>query len=289
MGFWQVLQYVLIRDKQYGFLSTNRVFQIILTQLLFIAFGYINPEPVMLFIAQVGGTIAAIISITLKTMYVWKNFNLREIQIKFKEFIKFPLINTPTVFINTFSTQLPIFMLSKFFSTDVIGLFMIASRLVNAPFRILGKSVSQVYMQNASDAWSLDRNKLIFVYNSAVKKLSLIALLPFIVLLFFSPLIVDLMLEDKWADAALFMQILSFIVIAQFIISPVSTTFSIIDKQEAAFILTFFSLAVRIGLMYLYKEDPFQMIAVYVVTGCLFYLTYHLLTIHLIKKVTSNE
>jgi len=273
MGLWQIVQYILIRDKKFSRLSVLRVVQALLIQLSALALGLIwGRNATFLIIAQICGFVAV-------CFFGLKGFSIKNISGRFNDlgrvywqYRKFAFINTPSVFVNTFAMQLPVFMFSAFFNEAVVGLYMMANKFAATPFRMVSRSVSQVYIKSASDAYSKGAEKLHSFFVSSIKKLGKAGLLPSIGILLFAPLGVDILLEAEWSQSALYMQILTFFLLVQFIASPISQTFSVIDKQELLFILTLVSLAVRFGAMYLFQDNVILMLSAFSVTAGGYYL-----------------
>ncbi|MFZ0390089.1 MAG: oligosaccharide flippase family protein [Calditrichia bacterium] len=284
-GLWQSVQYILIRKKEFGILSRNKVYQSSVTQGGAVALGVFSPSFLGLYISQMAGYLVAAILILKRKRIVWKEIryeNLKKFAVKHK---KFPLINTFMVFLNTLSLQLPVFMFSRYFNAEVVGLYMIANRVVNAPVSLLGKSVSQVYFQAASEACNLGGNKLLKIYKKTVKQLAGIGIIPVIVILFGAPVLVRLFLGEEWEEAGTYMQIIIIWVYFQFINMPISSTYSVMNRQEVGFYLILISLVVRFLAMFLFNSNPIEMLLAVSISAAAFYATYNLSIYYFIKRL----
>ena len=52
---------------------------------------------------------------------------------------KFPMVNTPGVFVNNLAHEMPVFLLARFFDADVVGFYMLTDRLLNQPTALIGQ------------------------------------------------------------------------------------------------------------------------------------------------------
>ncbi len=285
MGLMQVMQYVLVRNKKFGELARNKVIQILVTQTIAISFGFLYPSFVTLLVAQLLGFFTAAFLVLIRGYFDIKGFNIKELLHFAIEYKKFPLINTSLVFLNTLSLQLPVFMFKKYFSSEIVGLYMVANRLVNIPLNLLGRSVSQVYLQSASEAYHEGGAKLMKIYKNTVKKLAIIAVPPVIIILIAAPPLVEIFLGKEWREAGVFMQIITFWVYFQFINMPISSSFTIINRQEIGFYLVAFSLAFRFLAMFIFRATPYQMLTALSISAGLFYIIYNLSIYYFIKRL----
>ncbi len=285
MGLMQALQYVLVRSKKFGELARNKVIQIATTQIIAISLGFFYPSFVSLLTAQLIGFFTAAFLILRKGYIEYSDFNLRDLLRYAFEYKKFPLINTSMVFLNTLSLQLPVFMFKKYFSSDVVGLYMVANRLINIPLNLIGRSVSQVYFQSATEAYHEGKNKLLKIYKTTVKRLAIIAIIPLFIVLTLAPPLVGFLLGKDWTEAGVFMQIITFWVYFQFINMPISSTFTIINRQEVGFILIIFSLIIRFTAMYVFRTSSHQMLFALSLSAGIFYIIYNLSIYIFIKRL----
>ena len=64
-----------------------------------------------------------------------------------------------------------------------------------------------------------------------------------------------------------------------------STTFSVINRQEVGLVLTLLSLVVRFAAMYVYRESPYGLLIALSVASALFYLFYNVSIYYFIKSL----
>ena len=208
-GFFEIIKYGLLRKKLFNEFSKVRLYQVLFTQLLMITFGYLSPTLLSLFFAFVfGQIISSALFIKKSIISIKKNQNIKILEIA-QRFKKFPTFNTPMVFSNTLSNELPVFFLATYFSSEQLGYYMLANRLIIIPMNLIGTAINKVYFQKASEYFNNDKKLILPLYINTTKKLIAFGLIPLTVLLLLSPTIVSFVFGNEWADAGIMMQILS--------------------------------------------------------------------------------
>ncbi len=283
-GLWQAMQYILVRRKHFGVLAGNKVVQLVATNVLAVGLGLFWQKTIVLLAAQLIGYGVASLFI-LRVANFGRHIEAREIARLAWKYKKFPFVNTGMVFLNTLSLQLPVFMLSRYFGTEIVALYSMANRIVNVPLFLVGRSVQQVYFQSASEAMHRGRQALLDVYKSTVKRLALFAVAPLGVLLVFGPQIAKVYFGPNYTEAGVYMQIVTFWMFFQFINSPISSTFTIMNKQEVGFVLIVSSLFLRFFAMALFSGSARQMLIALSVAAGLFYLAYNISIYFFIKRI----
>ena len=180
-------------------------------------------------------------------------------------------------------------MMAVYFDEATIGLYSLAMRLLVVPLNLLGTSVSRVYFQAASEAYNESPGKLLALYKETVGKLSLIGLAPVVVILVAAPTLVALIFGENWREAGVYMQLLSVALYFRFVNSPISTTFSIIDKQEMALFLTGGSVVIRYLAMYLNSHSPLALITALSVATAIFYAAYNFTIYYFVRKLADGD
>jgi len=288
-GLVEIFRYAMIARKQFKHQSISVISQASTTQGGALALGYLSPSFFGLFISYVGGQLVFILLYLFKNGLPTKSINGQEIKSVAREYKKFPLLNTFSVFLNRLSLQLPVFMFSAYFASEIVGNYSLAFKSITLPLTFLSYAVSQVYIKDASIAYENSSLKLLKLYKSIVSKLSLIGLIPVAVILLFAHELVDIIFDEKYAEAATFMQIIIFWSYFQFINGSVATTISIINKQEFGLYLIIFSVVLRFIAMYIFRSDYMHMLYALSISAALFYFLYNLTIYLLIKRENREE
>jgi len=288
-GLFEVIKYGLMRKKLFTEFSLGRLYQVISTQLSMIIIGLINPNIFSLFFSYILGFIIAsslflkksLISIKIKSVD-----SLTKIASKYK---KFPIFNSLMVFLNTLSNELPVFFLAQFFSADKLGFYMLANRLCVIPMNFIGTAIGKVYFQKASEIYNNNPEKLFSIYTETTKRLIFLGTIPFIGIIIFSPILVEIIFGEDWRVSGLIMQIISIGLFLKFVTSPIGTTFTVLDKQEIAFYLTLVSLIFRFLFMFYFRHSLVSLLWALTVSTSIYYMLYHFFTFMILRKISNNN
>lgn len=283
-GLQEIIKYSLLRKKNFNDFALIRVYQIITTQFTAIGVGWLYADFFSLFFSYIFGFFISIILFIKKSIIeidLQIHHSIKGLSIKYK---KFPFINSPMVFLNTMSNELPVFFIAKYFSMEMVGFYMLAYRLSIIPMNLVGSSVTKVFFQQASETYNQNPEKLLGLYIGTVKKLLFIGFIPFLIIMLFIPFFIDIIFGVEWEFSGKIMQILAFGMLFKFSTSPISTTFTILNKQEIALILIIFSLLIKFSCMIIFHHEIEILLWSLSISTALFYLSYNFFAIYIIKK-----
>jgi len=288
-GLFEIIKYGLLRKKMFSEFSLARLYQVLSAQSLMIIFGWIKPTILSLFSAFITGLVFASALYIKKSIIRIKatlTISIIKVAVRFK---KFPLFNSPMVFANTLSNELPVFFLAKYYSTEILGYYMLANRLLIIPMTLIGTAINKVYFQKASETFNRNKTKVLPLYIKTTKRLIALGLLPFIVIIVLSPAIIEIIFGKEWADSGLIMQIMAIGIFFKFTTSPIGTTFTVINKQEIAFYLTLFSLFLRFGVMLYFHESLTSLLWAITLSTTIYYVIYHFFIYRLLSKISKDN
>jgi O-antigen/teichoic acid export membrane protein len=281
IGFSNALNNLLNRHKQYKKLAFNRVSVALLTASASLAFGFAGFGSTGLILAIVIGQCFAL---CLLSIWTWNDLreglkkfsfsNLKEVAITYR---KFPLFSLPSDAANSMSQQLPIFLLTKFFGSNVVGHFSFSQKILGMPLNLISQSISDVFKQRASADYNKFGNcNQIFIKTS--KLLSAMSIVPLIAICIFAPIIFRVIFGEAWEQAGQYTRYLAPLYIFRFIVSPLSYIFYIANRQDADLIGQIGLLFVSIGSMFFgfYLKNPDIAIVTFSCGYVLIYIFYFL-------------
>ncbi|WP_151943800.1 lipopolysaccharide biosynthesis protein [Aliarcobacter butzleri] len=233
-----ILYYYNNRNKNYRSLSSNQILQSSTQGFTNIIFGFITSLKSGLILGTFLGNVSSFFYLIFKTKKYFKDFSFNKyrLYILSKKYIKFPKFMIVSGFLENLSAQLPVFMISSFFGSYILGLFSLSQRIVKVPLGIIGSSIGNVFRQEA--AKHLNENgtcRKLFV--NTLKKLLIISTIPFILFYFIAPELFGFVFGKEWYKAGEYAQILTILFYFQFITSPLSNMFMIAQKQQYDLIL----------------------------------------------------
>ncbi|MDD3828333.1 MAG: oligosaccharide flippase family protein [Anaerolineae bacterium] len=230
------LNYWSSRSRRFGRLSRTRVISSTVTTATEIGAGFAGyVTGGSLIGARVAGSIISTSVLAIQTFrddgrLLLRSVRWRSVLAGLKQHYKFPLYTTWSSLLNTVSSQLPAFLLSAFFSSAVVGYYALGYRLLGLPMSLFGGSVSQVFFQRAAEARV--QGRLAVLVEGAFRRLVMFGTFPILLLTIIGRDLFVVVFGERWAEAGVYTQILSTWVFFQLMSGPLSTLFSVLQRQE---------------------------------------------------------
>lgn len=145
---------------------------------------------------------------------------------------QFPAFNALGAVMNALSWQLPALVLGFYFGADVVGYYALGFRVLALPMSLVGLALGQVFYQRAASARRTgDLDGLVRSVYSALVNLGVA---PFVILALAGEDVFAFAFGQQWAEAGVYVQILSIWTLVWFISSPLSTLYAVLDRQGAS-------------------------------------------------------
>jgi O-antigen/teichoic acid export membrane protein len=276
-GVYQILNYWSSRKKQFRRLAIRQITQSISSSSVKLGVGLIKPSPGGLIAGNIIGQISAT---SVLCFLIWrdekeqirfiKKERIKQLAVEFKNF---PIFNVPQAFLDSFSANSIIFIISSFFTATILGLYSFATSMVTFPMRILGNSITQVFFQKASEIHSNNHNLWPDI-KKLIIRLALTGLPVFILILLFAPEIFSIVFGSKWHEAGVYAKILTPYLFATFIGAPISSIPMILNKQKQFFRISLIGNVglpfLLFGLIKIFSDLKFSLIC-WSIAGIVFY------------------
>jgi len=251
VGLYQIYNYLLIREKNFKRLSTNKIIVSTTNVSTQLGYGFIISNGFGLLFGNIISYIVSIYFI-IKSQVVNKYFHFRNNSIKevAKEYQNFPKYDVPSVLVNVVANQLPLLALGKFFGLGVVGFYSLMYKVLMMPISLLSGTVLDVFKQRATEDYNKYGNCK-DIYIKTFKSLVLLGIVPFTILGIFAPEIFAFVFGEKWKVAGEFAQIMTPMFFLKFIVNPLSYTFFITQKQKLNLIGQFILLILTMISIYI--------------------------------------
>jgi len=245
-GLFNVLSYYNSRNKRYkdlAFANIAKSFFLVILQLGYTLFAN---GPGGLIIGQtfsVGASNAKLLRNALQNKNNKNLFSLaglRRLAVRYKNF---PLYSMPAIFANTLSNNIVSLLISSFYSISILGQYALVQRVMGMPMSLLGTSISQVYFQQATSEKNLTGTAA-NTFSYTLKKLFFFGTPLFIGFYFLAEPLFSFIFGEEWRSAGHYASILAPLFWSRFIVTTLSITNSIFEKQKL-------SLAWQFGLLIL--------------------------------------
>ncbi len=284
------------REKKYKDISLSKITQSGLISSSKLAMGFAGFGTAGMIVSTVLGYMGAAVFLFNRILKgntrFFSEFRISEFKKQANQYKKFFQYTMPSNLINNFSLQLPVFLLTSFFSASIVGFYSLAHRIITVPMSLIGRSVSQVYYQNASELRGKPEELKEFTFG-IYKKLLYLGVLPFSLLGVWGDYLFGFVFGSEWSVAGQYAQYLSIWILFNFISSPISQLFSVLEIQEKGlvvnvllFIFRLFPLLLGIAL---FSEDPLSVIITFSILSSLFWIgfSFYLMKLAGVKFITT--
>lgn len=281
---YQCLSYWLTRIKKFKILSIIKVVQSATLVSFSLAFGFFFTE---------GGLIYAIvISYGICSVYLLyqiyrlkEQFSLARVKQLLLSYAEYPKFVMTSSAINTAASQTPIYFITKSFSSNILGLFSFANRILVAPVGIVSLSIGQIYYKEISEKSNHDYSQVRPYFIKVLVLLTVLSIICFLPFVFFGEWIFSFLFGEEWELAGSYAQIMSFSLIIKFIVSPVSTTLLALSRIKFLSIWQISYLCSCLLVIFLSLQmDVESYIHMYVINDVIMYSIYLMLIFFSVKQ-----
>jgi len=244
-GLYTAFNYWGVRKKQFGVIAGTRWRQAFAT--IAIQLSAFKLGPIALLLGQAAGQSAGIINLA-KPLFgrpVFRQLSVVGIGSMMRRYRRFPIFSTGEGLANTAGAQLPPLMFAGFFGAEAAGIYALAHRVLQLPMALIGKSVGQVFLANAAEARR--EGTLGSLVEGVHDRLARISLPPAMVLMLAGPDLFALVFGEQWRLAGECARWLSPWLYLVFVSSPMSTLFSVVERQDQGMAFQILLLAARCG------------------------------------------
>lgn len=185
---------------------------------------------------------------------------------------RFPLLDTWGALFNVLGTQSVPLMLAVVFGPLTAGLYALAHRVLILPMGFIGAAIGNVFFSSASDA--LRDGSLNVLFQKNFDKLAAIAMPPALYLFVCGEDAFRFIFGNEWAMAGKYASVMSIWLLAQFITAPLTSLFTVLEKQAHASFFQGLLLLVRLGSLSLgfFTLDVLAVITIFAVASTIGYL-----------------
>ena len=144
---------------------------------------------------------------------------------------RFPLYDTWSGLLNTAAAMLPALLLAFFFNPVIVGFYALGQRVLALPMGVIGSAVAQAFFPRATEArraGELDR-----VTREMFSGLLDFGVVPIILVAIVAPELFSLIFGKEWYVAGEYVRWLSMWCLFQFISSPISAVYLVLERQRA--------------------------------------------------------
>ncbi len=250
-GSYLTLTQWAIREKLFSTIARTKITQSLSGALAKVALGLLGIRPLGLLIGAIiaqGGGITTLLRSLLKKKGIpcFQRNDVRRVALRYRNF---PIFSTLSGILITTGGKVPNLLLATLYSTQISGLFTMAQQLLNLPSTFIGQAIGQVFFQRASVAKR--ENRLPIIFTKTYCLLMRASFFPIILFSFWAPDLFSMFLGESWHQAGIFALVTVPGVLLQFIYSPLSTLYAVLERQNIGLYFEFIHLPLRVLALYL--------------------------------------
>jgi len=238
-GLYNVFSFCAIKSRNYTVIGKTKLTQNVGMVIIQLILGLFKLCPLGLLVGHLFGQIAGINSLSknIKSVYgkLINQIDNQLIKELAKRYRHFPLYQTPALLLNNLGLQLPALLLAIFYEARVAGYFFLTQKVLAVPVLLIGTSVSQVFLGEASFLLRNDPAKIQKLFKKVTLRMFQIAMPFFIIILLAGKFIFTLLFGAEWSESGTFVQIMAFVFLFKFTADSV-INFAIIERQDLSFI-----------------------------------------------------
>ena len=253
VGLKQVAQHWVLREKRFAGLAKSAVFESIVDRTVSLLLGIVSGVGfVGLILGRVFGPLVAAVYLIKSSFFQEKRHRptCQEFSRALVRYRKFPIYSTWAVFINSFSRESTILIMSALFSPVEVGFYGLSVRVMNLPMMSVGDAIAKVFRQRAAEIKGDNLALSTLIKNLENACLSLL-LPPILVMMIGGDKVFTFVFGVDWVEAGSYTQVLVFLFLGSFFHRILSSLFDLFEKQEIRLILDTPYLIFRLGSVFL--------------------------------------
>lgn len=250
-GLYLALRYWNTRRKRFGTQATTQALQSLGSNGLKLGFGTAGLMfPASLILGDIlgkGAGTAVLVAQAVRNdlKLIAESFSPKNIKRQMIRYRRFPLLDSCSSFINTLSWQMPVLLLTSFFSPAVAAFYTLGFQIVQAPLNLVGGSVSQVFFQRLSVA--KHDGTMGEITSDICSLMLLVSVFPCLLLFMVGGDLFSLIFGNEWKEAGVFAQILAIWIVFWFVGNVLSPVISILEIQSFGLMTSTANLITRGG------------------------------------------
>ncbi len=238
-GLYNILNYFNNRKKNYKDIANATILKSIILSIIQLSIGFIKEGATGLISGQIISQMFAnmrLLKNIIKNKVLISKISKVKIIALAKKYKDFPKFQAPHAFLNTFSSNLPVYMFGTFFNSTIVGFYSLSTRIIFTPMMIIAGASAKVYNQRVSEIYNKNGDSYDFTIR-LLKSLLTKIFIPFLLIVIFAPDIFSIIFGEGWREAGVYTQILSPWLFMVFAVGTISFIPSMIKLQKRALLL----------------------------------------------------
>ena len=291
VGFFNLLNYFNNRLKNYKDLAKANIYKSIIVVIIQLSLGFLKAGVLGLISGQIFSQFISNTKLLfdVKKLNLFNKVNIVNVIALGKRYIDFPKFSMWAILANTLAQQLINLLISSFYNVKTLGFYSLAQRMLGMPLSLIGGSIGQVFFEEATKE-KQKTGKIIKTFNYTLKKLIIIAIALFGILYFSVEDLFAFVFGEEWRIAGTYAQTVILYFGVRFVVSPISLTAIIFEKNNIDLYFQIGLLIIFISIFVLFHRYSFiEFLKIINCCMTLYYLIYLFILKFISKRYCSNE
>lgn len=251
VGTYSIMQHWFTRLRRFAVIARTRVIQAFMGVTAMLSFGWTGITPLGLLLGNALNVGAGGIGLGFHALRSGDSslgvISFDKLKAVIRKYYHYIVYSTPEAFLNVFGVQVPILLIAAHGEREA-GFLFLAMQVTSIPMKLLGSSISQVYVSRAPQR--LRDGELSSFTLLVVKRLLLIGAGPLVLVGVFSPVIFPWLFGVEWTRAGEIVPWLVPYMLLQFLASPVSMVMMVTQRQRQLLLLRILTITLRVGALF---------------------------------------
>lgn len=239
IAFFQVLNFWSIRRKAFKLQSLASLFRSIVANSFQFLAGIVHLGTGGLIAGLIAGQAAALLTLGIKTWHqdkhlVFASFDLGQIMTLARRYSRFPRFSAAQGLVSALSDNMPIFLLTYHFNSEVVGWYGLAFRLLLLPIRLISESLGIVFLHKASEVHHAHGDMRALLLRATLG-LAAVGIIPTLMIMLFGPQFLSFALGSNWYMSGIYSQWLAPWLFTIFLNPPSNSLTTVLQKQKLLF------------------------------------------------------
>lgn len=234
-GAFESLTAWTVRHRSYGWTSLARFVSNALSSVAQVAFGMMLPCSVSLIAGSVVGPGFAVLALFLldeRLRASLPNISPKIMWLAAGRYRSFPLLEVPSVILNSLSGNAPVVLLGIAYGSTVAGWYGVGARALAMPALLFGIATGRVYLAEASLLARQTGSRLSPLFLLTIRRSLFLLALPFAVAVFAAPQLFAMGFGEQWREAGVYCLILAPWTLAHLMATVISGTNVVLEQQH---------------------------------------------------------
>lgn len=272
VGSYSILQFWTTRARRFGVIAQTRVSQAVAGVTTILALGWAGVVPFGLLLGNMLNIGAGSLSLAV-SVWQFDKIKLQAVPLSIlsqtlRRYRRYPVFSTPEALFNIAGVQVSVLLIAVYNGTEA-GFLFLAMQVMTAPMKLLGNSISQVYMSRALE--EMRKGRLAPFTLSIMWRLVLLGMVPLVLVGALAPSLTPWVFGPEWIRAGEIITLLVPWMLLQFIASPVSMVMFVVGRQRAMLVLTTFGMVLRLAGIALAVNFQYSLVGVFAMSSAFFY------------------